>query len=267
MMKLAAACNRIAHETGAAVIVIHHTTKDGKHYWGHSSLKDNTYGFHEVSKDDNYITLSRIRVKNTGGDFTRRFGLLTITLGDDEDGDPITSTVPVPAAKVEPSETMQPGERKILEMIALAHDSGDTLTTGKLQKWAKDDLDISKSTVLRRLGRLRSLGYVSPKDDASITPTGAGRTALHTEDDTIGATGGLDGEMWTINTQVVSKVSPPFSSKGSGWRACNARSSTGCRCWRWRSSAGWAVWPCFARSCAEGERGSYTNVTCNKVGL
>jgi len=43
MTRLAAACNRIAHETGAAVVVIHHTTKDGKHYRGHSSLKDNTY--------------------------------------------------------------------------------------------------------------------------------------------------------------------------------------------------------------------------------
>jgi len=60
---------------------------------------------------------------------------------------------------------------------------------------------------------------------------------------------------------------PGVTGDGYRWRACSARSWTGCGCWRWRSSVDWAVWPCFARSCAEDERGSDTYMTCNEVGI
>jgi hypothetical protein len=209
MTKLAASCNRIAHETGAAVIVIHHTTKDGKHYRGHSSLKDNTYGFHEVSKDDNYITLSRIRVKNTGGDYKRKFGMCVITLGYDDDGDPITSTVPVPAAQFKPPEGLQPKERKVLEMIVLSQDVGDQLTHSKLVKWADKEFSIPEGSTKRYLRSLRKKSFASPAGEAAITPTQAGRAALE-ENNVEVSSGDNGGDMWTINLRVVgSNTSEP----------------------------------------------------------
>jgi DNA-binding MarR family transcriptional regulator len=209
MTKLAAACNRIAHETGAAVIVIHHTTKDGKHYRGHSSLKDNTYGFHYVEKDDDYILLERHRVKNTGGEYRRRFAMLVLTLGHDADGDPITSTVPVPAAKLARSDALTPNERRILEMIALAQDADDKLTNSGLKKQAEKDLGIKDATVNRALKKLRELQLISPKGEKALSITDTGRAALaantNTEDGAHLADDG--GDMWLINQNAIKRVS------------------------------------------------------------
>lgn len=57
MGRVVAACDRIRRETGAAVLLVHHSTKDGKTSRGHSSLEGAADGTLEVRRDDRRIVL------------------------------------------------------------------------------------------------------------------------------------------------------------------------------------------------------------------
>jgi adenosyl cobinamide kinase/adenosyl cobinamide phosphate guanylyltransferase len=174
MTRLTAACNRIAHTTGAAVVVIHHTTKDGKHYRGHSSLKDNTYGFFDVAKEDDVINLAKVRIKNTGAIPERRFRLVTIDLGKvDTYGEPITSAVALPAHKVKTtSDDLTPSRREVLSQIALMQDAGAKATTTHIKSGLKH---IPDRTFYRALKWLRECGLIEPgllENSYYLTPDG-----------------------------------------------------------------------------------------------
>jgi hypothetical protein len=177
MTRLAAACNRIAHETGAAVVVIHHTTKDGKHYRGHSSLKDNTYGFFDVTKEDDVISLTKVRVKNTGDIPDRHFRFVTIDLGQvDTYGEPITSAVALPAHKVIPATTgLRRSEHLVLSQIALMNDADGPPRTTQIVRSLKDE--VRERACYNALKLLRERGLVT-KEMGTFTVTDKGRQAL-----------------------------------------------------------------------------------------
>jgi hypothetical protein len=99
--------DRIGAETGAARIIIHHTGKDAaKGSRGHNSLLAATDAVLLVEKSDTGHTFTIDRMKD--GDADDRFGfrLEPVELGEDEDGDAITSLV------VEPDEAPPPARAK-----------------------------------------------------------------------------------------------------------------------------------------------------------
>jgi adenosyl cobinamide kinase/adenosyl cobinamide phosphate guanylyltransferase len=204
MTRLAAACNRIAHTTGAAVVVIHHTTKDGKHYRGHSSLKDNTYGFFDVAKEDDVINLAKVRVKNTGSIADRHFRLVTIDLGKiDTYGEPITSAVALPAHKVKVTgDDLTPSRREVLSQIALIQDADEAPKATHLKQSLRD---MHERTFYRVLHWLRDHDYIKKGTMGMGNRyyiTDAGRDKLEQANDDPNTPGNLllDEEYFLVNT-------------------------------------------------------------------
>jgi adenosyl cobinamide kinase/adenosyl cobinamide phosphate guanylyltransferase len=206
MTRLAAACNRIAHTTGAAVVVIHHTTKDGKHYRGHSSLKDNTYGFFDVAKEDDVINLAKVRVKNTGSIADRHFRLVTIDLGTvDTYGDPITSAVALPAHKVKVTgDDLTPSRREVLSQITLMQDADEAPKAAQVKQCLRE---MHERTFYRALKWLREHDYVKQggmgmSNRYYVTDTGRNKLEQANDDPNTASNLLLDEEYFLVNTRL-----------------------------------------------------------------
>src|SRR5260221_12689973 len=89
------ACAHIQRATGATVLIIHHTGKNGIGERGSSVLRCACETMIELSKEDNYITLSCNKMKDAPEFSTRIFELRTVQLDSGE-----TSCVIVPTEKV-----------------------------------------------------------------------------------------------------------------------------------------------------------------------
>lgn len=136
MSILTANANRIAHETGAAVVIIHHTTKGGENYRGASCIKDNTYGFLRVEKDDDAISFECVRIKNTDVFKPRKYRLITdIDTGVlKRDGTIATSCVIAPAIRTKPSDSLTNSEIKILEVAGFVCKAQGFVSATELQR-------------------------------------------------------------------------------------------------------------------------------------
>lgn len=95
MGKAIRACDYLARKTKAAVMLIHHSRKDGKEARGHSSLKGSMDLEIEVARFDNGDRGALV-VKTKDGDKEGTdygFRLRSVNIGLDEDQEPITSCI------------------------------------------------------------------------------------------------------------------------------------------------------------------------------
>ncbi len=136
MSILTANANRIAHELHTSVIIIHHTTKGGENYRGASCIKDNTYGFLRVEKDDDAISFECVRIKNTDVFRPRKYRLIAdIDTGIlKRDGTTATSCVIAPAIRTKPSDSLTNSEIKILEVAGFVCKAQGFVSATELQR-------------------------------------------------------------------------------------------------------------------------------------
>jgi hypothetical protein len=174
-------CERIAHATGAAVVILHHTTKDGQAYRGASALKNNTYGHLEISRDDDLIHFKIGRIKNTAEQPPRYFKLVSVPLPDilDDDGNPVSSAVILPGDRVASGDTITRNQVRMLESLQLMTDAQGGAATTELEKAT----ELHGNSFYSALKRLRNLGLVDKGDRQRdpLTITGAGRARLSVE--------------------------------------------------------------------------------------
>ncbi len=93
-------CDRIREATGAAVLVVHHSGKDqSRGGRGHSSLKAAVDTEILVENVNSLITITVTKQRDypSGDTFTFKFD--PVEIGTDQDGDPVTSCVLLPADK------------------------------------------------------------------------------------------------------------------------------------------------------------------------
>jgi AAA domain-containing protein/bifunctional DNA primase/polymerase-like protein len=136
MSILTANANRIAHDLHTSVIIIHHTTKGGENYRGASCIKDNTYGFLRVEKDDDAISFECVRIKNTDVFRPRKYRLIAdIDTGvRKRDGSIATSCVIAPAIRTKPSDALTNSEIKILEVAGFVCKAQGFVSATELQR-------------------------------------------------------------------------------------------------------------------------------------
>lgn len=114
-------CERIASETSAAVLLVHHMNAGGNKPRGHTSILANLDSVLKVEKleemDVDRRAVREIEItKQKDGEGGRkwRFVLPAVEIGRDADGDPVTScVVRVPNADGEPGETSKPTDAGI----------------------------------------------------------------------------------------------------------------------------------------------------------
>jgi hypothetical protein len=171
---------RIAHETGAAVVPLHHTTKGGETYRGSSTILNNTYGLLHVSRDDDLIKLECGRIKNAKAFPTRFFKLIEVETDiTDEAGQPITSCAMLPASHVSNGDRLTSNQLKMLEALLNITDATGGAATTELEKAT----DLHGNSFYGSLKRLRALGLVDKgeKRTAPIYITISGRKRLADE--------------------------------------------------------------------------------------
>ena len=174
---------RIASMTGAAVLIIHHSGKDGNGYRGNSTIKFNTYGFYDVTKSDDTVALTPVRVKNAQGIKPRHFRFISVPVGDKE------SAVVAPASKVMPSRRLTDDRATILTMLALMTDSVGGAKTSELEK----AIDLKGGSFFRPLKALKLDGYIEERPEkagSKLIISTKGRQALqeHSDDPSISTT-------------------------------------------------------------------------------
>lgn len=99
-----ARCDMIRRKTGAHVMLVHHLNSGGTKARGHTSLFANVENVITVKKvedasdgDGRQIREWKIAKQKDGDDgVTKRFVLKAVKIGEDEDGDPVTSCVVMP---------------------------------------------------------------------------------------------------------------------------------------------------------------------------
>ncbi|WP_077728234.1 AAA family ATPase [Methylocaldum sp. 14B] len=97
MGHIIAACKQIQAETGGLVVIVHHTGKDGtKGLRGHSSLFAAMDAAIQVSRYEDRREWALAKSKDGQDGLTHAFNLKVIDLGEDDDGDPVTSCVVEP---------------------------------------------------------------------------------------------------------------------------------------------------------------------------
>jgi hypothetical protein len=191
MQRLITHCRQIQTVTGATVLLVHHTGKNGASERGSSALRGGADLMIEVSNDDDLITLSCSKSKETEGFDDRHLARLTI---DTRPGE--TSCVWLPTDKVAHSKTnrLTRQQREVLETL----NSPLFAEVGARFSQLADALpDISRSGLYKILNRLMDtrVGYITQgKKGEPFTITEAGRTALST------AGSGSPGGKSTVST-------------------------------------------------------------------
>ena len=173
-------CQRIAHETGAAVVFIHHTTKNGDTFRGASALKNDSYAHLEVSRDDDLIRFECARIKNSKPFAPRYFKLVDVATDiADEEGTVMTSCVLAPAERTIIGDTLTRNQIAMLESLLLMTDAQGGAATTELQATCK----LVGNSFYGALKRLRALGLVDKgaKRTDPLYVTAAGRARLARE--------------------------------------------------------------------------------------
>lgn len=135
--KALAECRRIHRHTGAMVLLVHHSGKDAsKGSRGWSGLKGACDVELEVSRSDDDRAVSASKLKDGRDGIQIGFKLHTVVLGEDEDGDDITSCIVeygdvsarMKAGKGPKGAVQKLAFNKAHDLIGLAADSGEIST-------------------------------------------------------------------------------------------------------------------------------------------
>ena len=154
MGRMLAHCAALHRASGAIVLLVHHSGKDsGKGARGWSGLRGAADAEFEVVREGNARALRVTKMKD--GDDTGTFGfqLQNVLLGQDADGDDITSCVVVEAA----FEVVKEGREKLGlwgEFVVGSLEKRSELTCLDIQQWAhEENPDAKRETVYRGIRR------------------------------------------------------------------------------------------------------------------
>lgn len=164
----------IRRAVGTAVMPVHHSGKDGKTYRGASALYSAAYASIEIAKDDDVITVTCDKAKNTEEFKPRRFRLVQVQTGRTlRDGQAETSCVFLPSDQVDDSQdtTLRGTQRRLLETLALE----TFVSTGAKASTVGSMLGLKDANLYKSLAGLLKRGYIrqaSKGDPYYITDTG-----------------------------------------------------------------------------------------------
>jgi RecA-family ATPase len=161
MMLLVAAARRIALETQACVVLIHHPSKgDPKGERGHGSLKGACDGIIHIDIEDEQTgvrTATLTKARDDAGGLQLRFELEVVTLKElDRWGDPQTTIIVKLATQAKPRpQPKTENQRALLSELERRHLAGETAwEVAALRRMAIDDLGMHRNTARSTLKAL-----------------------------------------------------------------------------------------------------------------
>ncbi len=170
---------RLATETGAGVLLIHHANRNGG-YRGSGTLRDDAYAQIEVSNTDGLIKIESDKpTKNSTAIEPRFMRLFTVETSrvDIDSHEPIVSCVIVPEHQVMPSRNapLTKSQREVLEILNLSV----FRDIGAKSAQVRQECKIPMATIYRVLSELKERGYLEQSEKGDpFTITAAGIAAL-----------------------------------------------------------------------------------------
>lgn len=173
-------CKLIRRELSTAIMLVHHSRKDGKTYRGHSSLHGHVDAMYLIEQGSNgLITLSCEKSKDSRKSDPEYYRVVSFPTRQDPDtGEDITGAALMPNDKVlvEPNQRLTHNERKVLEAL-------DNCPEGLRYHELQTRTGISSSGSLSDTRKaLTRLGYVRHETDSKLYQiTEPGKAILHPE--------------------------------------------------------------------------------------
>jgi hypothetical protein len=147
---------KIVEPLGCAVLLIHHTTKDGKSFRGSSALRGNVANMYYLIEEDGLITLRSDKQRDDEPSEDRRYRLVRFfTRRHPETDEDIYSAALLPAAKVidDPKVSLNGNQRRILEAL-------EPFETGLTTRAIEDATSMAKATLWRNIQKLAKAGLI-----------------------------------------------------------------------------------------------------------
>jgi len=158
-------CDRLRAISGAAVLVVHHTTKKGNSERGSSALRGGVDVMIEVSEKDGAYWLSCVKQKDAAEFEAVTFKLRSVDLGTTADGRPTSSCVVVwGSAAADPSAAPASPQAELVRRDAderICNALRERLPTGATGPELVAATGLSTSTFYRHLAKLKESGVVS----------------------------------------------------------------------------------------------------------
>lgn len=183
------ALERLRIASGAAIMLVHHTPKDGETMRGHTALEGAVDTTIKVGQTDGIIRVENHKQKNAA-----KFDPLVLAL----------QSIGSSAALVLGSTRIDPdGDRSISRMVGMMNllaelDAGHGVAKGAWSKAAMEDLDIGSTTFGKVLRLLKDREYVEQTADNQRAPyklTDLGKDTISTSSEVAAAT--CDPNEWS----------------------------------------------------------------------
>lgn len=180
-----AQCKRISKHTGAMVLLVHHSGKDSsKGARGWSGLRAACDVELEVNRFEDTRSITVTKMKDGNDNASYGFKLHTVVLGEDEDGDDITSCIVEFNGKAQGSRKAKMTEREKLtwhtfhELIGLEENGGTGVDRDLLIETAADEIpaeavarkDNRERAIKRAITALVAKGYLEEHENAVRVP-------------------------------------------------------------------------------------------------
>lgn len=146
---------------GCSVILVHHTTKDGKSFRGSSALRGNVANMYYLTKSNDLITLRSDKQRDSEPDANRYYRLVKFnTRLHPITGEQLSSAAIVPTSEV-PDVVKQMNEKKLTSNQQTILEALDGHDKGMTHKGLENATMMAKSTLSRQLTLLDKMGYIS----------------------------------------------------------------------------------------------------------
>lgn len=169
MQKLITACRRLQTAFGTAILLVHHTGKNGFGERGSSALRGGADMMIELSRNNGSLTLTCSKSKDTEGFKPRQMRLLTVTTRPDESSCVVVeaSGAPLPSRPVK----LTAHQREVLVCLSQECFRHKGASSGTIRKTT----NIPEGTLHRILTGFKATGYIRQSEARApyqLTPKG-----------------------------------------------------------------------------------------------
>ncbi len=170
MRRIIAGCSDLSERMGLAVLLVHHTNKEGREPRGSSSLRASVETLIRLTRIDDAIEVECLKSKDSETFPSYTLRPVKVRLGyTDDDGQEVSSLVLLPADQVVPDEdTLTEKQRAVLEAFQV----DPTTSINDLAK----ELELSRGGAQRVVKNLTARGYLTIWDSQTntreLTPAG-----------------------------------------------------------------------------------------------
>jgi DNA-binding MarR family transcriptional regulator len=190
MKRIIDGSKRMAKELKCAVLLVHHTNKEGREARGSGALFNACDTVIRLTRSDDVLVVESQKTKDLKSFEPIMLKEVSIELGKDSEGETITSLVLEPAEKVIDSECLTPLQKIILEAIAVDPRVSirDLAFTAEVK---------TPTTIYRALKKLETIGLVGAFEDGERQLTDKGKDvvySVHTEKPQV------EGSVHTVHT-------------------------------------------------------------------